>query len=100
KIPGTALDYLVERLRKMPRVSGRGERRDELLDRRKIDRGSSAPFERGFVHLHRFAVQLDRLQDRLAGNRQAAELIGVTDEKNILPERIAEQRRRKFRRLN
>src|SRR5262249_1929079 len=87
--------------REGPRIA-RGFRRrlDERLDRGRLAGGAATPMERGLVHLHGLAVELDRLRDRRGRERDRAELIGVADEKDVGADAVAEERRRGWRRID
>src|SRR5215467_2054641 len=89
-----ARHHLVEGLREAPRIARRFRcRLDERLDRRRLAGGAATPMERGLVHLHGLAVELDRLRDRGGRERDRAELIGIADEKDVGADAVAEERR-------
>ena len=82
----------------MPRVAGlRGCGLRQRLDLRAVDRGATAPMERGLVHVDRLAVELDRPLDGGGRQRDRAELIGIADQEHIGAERLPEQRGREPR---
>ena len=95
-----ARDHLVERFGHGLAVDDRGLRRDEPLDGLQVDGGTTAPQERGLVHLHGGAVQLDRLVQRVGRDRHEAALHRVAEHEHVGRDRVAHQRRRDARRAH
>src|SRR5262249_61293389 len=65
EISNAPRDHLVERMRERPRIADcfwRGL--NQSFDGGRLAGGAAAPMERRLVHLHSFAVELDRLRDR------------------------------------
>ncbi|KAF1853937.1 hypothetical protein Lal_00005148 [Lupinus albus] len=69
------------------------------LHRCQIDGGATAPLEGVEVQLHRHAVQLDGLEDRLLAQRDQALLPGIAHQERVGVEAVAQERGGEFRRV-